>query len=126
MSVVGLDWKVLAFGNFSSRPGVTDMIMRNSNNGGMVIYDINNNQVTSARFIGAVGLDWQFAGVAPVRTAGESDLVLRNVNTGAFRGVRYRLQCADRLCELGRGRAGLAARRNRRRSARRRRHGCVG
>jgi len=29
-------------------------------------------------------LDWQYAGVAPVRTAGESDLVLRNVNTGAF------------------------------------------
>jgi hypothetical protein len=28
---------------FSSRPGATDMIMRNSNNGGMVIYDINNN-----------------------------------------------------------------------------------
>src|SRR5438105_3437970 len=60
------------------------MIMRNANNGGMVIYDINNNQVTSAYFIGTVGLDWQFAGVAPVRTAGESDLVLRNVNTGAF------------------------------------------
>jgi hypothetical protein len=31
-----------------------------------------------------VGLDWQFAGVAPVHGAGASDLVLRNVNTGAF------------------------------------------
>ena len=31
-----------------------------------------------------VGLDWQFAGVAPVRAPGASDLVLRNVNTGAF------------------------------------------
>ena len=29
-------------------------------------------------------MDWQFAGVAPVRGPGESDLVLRNVNTGAF------------------------------------------
>jgi hypothetical protein len=29
-------------------------------------------------------LDWQFAGVAPVEGAGTSDLVLRNVNSGAF------------------------------------------
>ena len=29
-------------------------------------------------------MDWQFAGVAPVRDATSSDLVLRNVNTGAF------------------------------------------
>jgi hypothetical protein len=84
MGTVGLDWQIIAAGNFSSVPGITDMIMRNTNTGGMVIYDINNNQVTSAYFIGAVGLDWQFAGVAPVRTASESDLVLRNVNTGAF------------------------------------------
>jgi hypothetical protein len=60
------------------------MIMRNSNTGGMVIYDIASNQVTSAFFIGAVGVDWQFAGVAPVHSPGASDLVLRNVNTGAF------------------------------------------
>jgi hypothetical protein len=33
---------------------------------------------------GAVGLEWQFAGIAPVHGPGASDLVLRNVNTGAF------------------------------------------
>src|SRR5262249_26052796 len=27
---------------------------------------------------------WHFAGIAPVHAAGASDLVLRNVNTGAF------------------------------------------
>jgi hypothetical protein len=32
----------------------------------------------------AVGLEWQSAGIAPVHSAGSSDLVLRNVNTGAF------------------------------------------
>jgi hypothetical protein len=48
------------------------------------VYDINNNQLTGAAFIGTVGLDWQFAGIGPVNAAGESDLVLRNVNTGAF------------------------------------------
>ena len=31
-----------------------------------------------------MGLDWQFAGIAPVHAAGASDLVLRNVNSGAF------------------------------------------
>src|SRR5262249_34234464 len=30
------------------------------------------------------GLDWQFAGVAPVHGPGTSDLVLRNVISGAF------------------------------------------
>jgi hypothetical protein len=29
-------------------------------------------------------LEWQFAGVAPIRIADASDLVLRNVNPGAF------------------------------------------
>jgi len=49
-----------------------------------MLYDIANNQITGAFFLGTVGLDWQFAGVAPVHAAGASDLVLRNVNTGAF------------------------------------------
>jgi len=29
-------------------------------------------------------LEWQFAGIAPVHGPGASDLVLRNVNSGAF------------------------------------------
>jgi len=60
------------------------MILRNVNTGGLELYNIANNQITGAAFLGAVGLDWQFAGVAPVHAAGASDLVLRNVNTGAF------------------------------------------
>src|SRR5262249_28540788 len=41
-------------------------------------------QITGAFFLGNVGLDWQYAGIAPVHAPGASDLVLRNVNTGAF------------------------------------------
>jgi hypothetical protein len=52
--------------------------------GGLEVYNINNNQLTGAAFIDAVGLDWQFAGIAPIHGPGASDLVLRNVNTGAF------------------------------------------
>src|SRR5262249_46038277 len=52
--------------------------------GGLEVYDIANNQITGAVFLGTVGLNWQFAGMAPVQAAAASDLVLRNVNTGQF------------------------------------------
>jgi hypothetical protein len=65
-------------------PGESDLLLRNIHTGGLEVYNINNNQLTSAAFIGTVGLDWQFAGIAPVHAAGASDLVLRNVNSGAF------------------------------------------
>jgi len=79
-----LDWQIIAVGNFSSIPGESDVIMRNTNSGGLEVYNIANNQITGAAFLGTVGLDWQFAGVAPVHGPGASDLVLRNVNTGQF------------------------------------------
>jgi len=65
-------------------PGETDLLLRNSNTGGLEVYDINNNQLTGAAFIGTIGLEWQFAGIAPIHAPGASDLVLRNKNTGAF------------------------------------------
>ena len=52
--------------------------------GGLVVYDISNNQLTGDAFIGTIGLDWQFAGIAPIHGPAASDLVLRNVNTGAL------------------------------------------
>jgi len=64
--------------------GETDLLLRNGKTGGLELYDINNNQLTGAAFIGTVGLDWQFAGIGSVHGVGESDLVLRNKNTGAF------------------------------------------
>jgi hypothetical protein len=58
-------------------------LLRNSKTGGLEVYDINNSTITGAAFLGTVGLDWQFAGIAAANGAGTSDLVLRNVNTGA-------------------------------------------
>src|SRR5262249_17539516 len=69
---------------FSGAPGETDLMLRNNKTGGMGIYDISNNQITNAAFIGTVGLDWQFAGIAPIHSPGASDLVLRHKNTGGF------------------------------------------
>ncbi len=71
------------FGDFSSR-NEGDMLLRNVNTGGLELYDIANNQITGAFFLGNVGLDWQYAGIAPAHAPGAADLVLRNVNTGAF------------------------------------------
>jgi hypothetical protein len=79
-----LDWQIIGTGNFSSMPGETDLIMRNTRTGGLEVYDIANNQITGAAFMGTVGLDWQVAGFGPVSGPGASDMVLRNVNTGAF------------------------------------------
>jgi hypothetical protein len=59
-------------------------LLRNNKTGGLEVYDISNNQLTGAAFIGTIGLDWQFSGIAPIHAPGASDLVLRNVNTGAF------------------------------------------
>jgi probable HAF family extracellular repeat protein len=80
----GLNWQVMGFGNFSSIPGETDMILRNSNTGGLEVYDIRNNQITGAAFLGTVGLNWQFSGVGNFSGAGEGDMLLRNANTGGL------------------------------------------
>jgi hypothetical protein len=51
---------------------------------GVEVYDISNNQITGAAFMGAVGLNWQFSGVGNFSGLGESDMILRNSNTGGL------------------------------------------
>src|SRR5260370_11586813 len=84
MGRVGVDWQLSGVGSFSSVRGESDLLLRNVNTGGLEVYDISNNQLTGAAFIGTIGLDWQYAGIGPMHGAGTSDLVLRNVNTGQF------------------------------------------
>src|SRR6185437_1929547 len=55
MGQVGLEWQVAGLGPVNG-PGTSDMLMRNSNTGAFEIYDIANNQITSARPMGQVGL----------------------------------------------------------------------
>ena len=61
------------------------MLLRNANTGGLEVYDIANNAITNAAFIGTIGLDWRFSGVGNFSgVPGETDLLLRNVNTGGL------------------------------------------
>jgi hypothetical protein len=86
----GLNWQFSGIGNFSSNPGESDLLLRDTDPasptaGELRLYDIVNNTITPIEDpLTTIPLEWQFAGVAPIRTATSSDLVLRNVNTGAF------------------------------------------
>jgi hypothetical protein len=74
---------VAGFGDFSGNANETDMLMR-SNSGVFELYDISNNQITSAAPVGQVGLEWSVVGFGPINGAGTSDMLMRNTNTGAF------------------------------------------
>ena len=72
-------WRLLA------RPGETDMLLRNSNNGAFEVYDIVNDAITSAQSMGQVGLEWTIAGFGDFSgNANETDMLMRNSNTGVF------------------------------------------
>src|SRR5262249_33207721 len=78
------DWQYPRAGNFPG-PGHSQTILRNSSTGALEVYDISNNQITGAAFIGTIGLDWQFSGVGNFSgVPGETDLLLRNGKTGGF------------------------------------------
>jgi len=54
------------------------MILRNANSGQFEVYDIINNQITTANSLGAVGLDFQVGGFAadpPAGSMGSSNQV---------------------------------------------------
>src|SRR2546430_9547543 len=82
------------------------MILRNVNTGGVEVYDLANNQITGAAFMGTVGLDWQFSGVGNFSGLGESDMLLRNSNTGGLEGydiAHKAITNAAFICALGLG-----------------------
>src|SRR5207302_7676910 len=84
------------------------MLLRNSSTGGFQVYDISNNNITNSAFLGTVGLDWQVMGFGNFSSLGETDMLLRNVNTGGLRGLRYPQQPDHQRRVHGHGRARLA------------------
>ena len=82
---VGLAWQVSGFGDFSTKPGETDMLMQNSSSGAFEVYDISDNAITFAGPMGEVGLAWQvWASAISRATADETDMLMQNSSTGAF------------------------------------------
>jgi hypothetical protein len=80
---VGTDWQFVGLGGFNGTD-TTDMMLRNSSTGGFEVYDISNNNITNAAFLGAIGLEWQVMGFGNFSSLGETDMMLRNMNTGGI------------------------------------------
>src|SRR6516225_7550108 len=72
--------------NPSPSPGVTaNMVLRNTGNGTYQIYNLgNNNNIAGSASLGTVGLNWQFSGIGNFSSLGETDMMLRDANTGGF------------------------------------------
>src|SRR5207247_7729587 len=82
LAQIGTDWQFAGLGGFFGS-ATTDMLLRNSTTGGFEVYDISDNNITHAAFLGNVGLDWQVMGFGNFSSVpGETDMILRNVNTG--------------------------------------------
>jgi hypothetical protein len=65
------------------------------------LYDIVNNQITSAFNIGTVGLDFQVAGFGDFNADGTTDMMLRNKNTGQFEVYDIRNNAITSASNLG-------------------------
>jgi hypothetical protein len=76
---VGIHWRsgvIVTAEEVLERDEDIKVTQRSSTTGGLEVYDINNNQITGAAFMGTVGLDWQVAGVGDFSSIpGETDMM---------------------------------------------------
>ena len=68
--------------------------------------------------MGQVGMEWQVAGFGPINGAGASDMLMRNVNTGAFEIYGIANNSITNVDRNGSGRTGMVGRWHCRRPAR--------
>jgi hypothetical protein len=97
---VGTDYQVAGLGAFNgsgqsgaissasvvsmSAASTSDMMLRSSTTGSFWIYNISANNIVGAASLGAVGLNWQMAGLGDFNHDGTTDMMLRNSGNGAF------------------------------------------
>jgi hypothetical protein len=79
----------MGFGDFSTR-NEGDMLLRNKNTGGLELYDISNNQITAAFFLGNVGARLAVRGHRPDPRSGRVRLGLAQREHRRIRGLRNR------------------------------------
>jgi hypothetical protein len=109
IGAVGLDWQFSGVGNFSSVPGESDLLLRNSSTGVLQVYDINNNQITGSTSIGTVGVDWEFVGCRPHPSSRRFRLGLAQRQQWRIPSLQHRQQSDHRNRQPGRGGFELAA-----------------
>jgi hypothetical protein len=82
---VGTDWGFVTLGGFNDGD-TSDMLLRNSTSGAFQVYNIapNNNNITASARLGTVGLNWQVGGFGNFSSLGETDMILRDSNSGGF------------------------------------------
>jgi hypothetical protein len=84
LAQVGSEWGFVTLGNFNL-DDPSDMLLRNSTSGEFRTYDIVDNNVMVSTSLGAVGVNWQIMGFGifgPFGGFGETDMMLRDANTG--------------------------------------------
>ena len=83
---VGTDWGFVTLGGFNDGD-TSNMLLRNSTSGAFQVYNVapnNNNNITGSASLGTVGLNWQFSGIGNFSSLGETDMILRDGNSGGF------------------------------------------
>jgi hypothetical protein len=82
---VGTDWDFVTLGGFNDGDS-SDMLLRNSTSGAFQVYNVapNSNNITGSASLGAVGLNWQFSGTGNFSSRGETDMLLRDANSGGL------------------------------------------
>jgi hypothetical protein len=82
---VGTDWGFATLGGFNDG-NTSDMLLRNSTSGAFQVYNVapNNNNITGSASLGTVGLEWEVGGFGNFSSLGETDMILRDSNSGGF------------------------------------------
>jgi hypothetical protein len=82
---VGSDWGFVTLGGFFDGD-TADMLLRNSTSGAFQVYNVAPNSInlTGSASLGAVGLNWQFSGTGNFSSLGETDMLLRDANSGGL------------------------------------------
>jgi hypothetical protein len=82
---VGTDWGFVTLGSFNNGD-TSDMLLRNATSGAFQVYNVvpNNNNITGSAFLGTVGLEWEVGGFGNFSSLGETDMILRDSNSGGF------------------------------------------
>jgi len=85
LTQVGIDSTFVTLDAFNDGDS-SDMLLRNSTSGAFQVYDIapNSNNIIGSTSLGTVGLEWQVLTFGNFDNVGNTDMILRDLNTAAL------------------------------------------